>query len=107
MDERRAYFRFPVPLEGSFSLDGRVEHPLRVVNLSRGGFLGEVPAPIPSPHRARVRIPLDGNPFEAEAVCLRADYDPPYRAAFCFVGTAPEELDRLQRFLSHRAGDDA
>lgn len=107
MDERRAYFRFPVPLEGTFSLDGRIDRPLQVVNISRGGLLGEVPAPIPSPHRARVRLQLDGHPFEVEVVCVRADYDPPYRAAFCFVGVDDEALDRLQSYLSNRTVTDA
>lgn len=107
MEERRAYFRFPVPLEGTFSLDGRVERPLQVVNISRGGLLGEVPAPIPSPRRARVRLQLDGQAFEAEVVCVRADYEPPYRAAFCFVGGEDGTLDQLQTFLSRCAGDDA
>mgnify|MGYP001612148907 CR=1 FL=1 len=106
MANQREYFRFTIPLEGSFSLDGRAEQPLQVVNISPGGLLGEVSAPIPAPHRAVVRLRLDGLYLEAEAMCMRADYDPPYRVAFCFLNTGNDFVSQLQSYLFHKAHPD-
>lgn len=106
MENKREYFRFEIPLEGSFSLDGRAEQRLQVINISPGGLLGEVSAPIPAPHRAIVRLHLDGLCLEAEAMCLRADYDPPYRAAFCFLNTDNSFVSQMQSYLFNKAHPD-
>jgi len=107
LEDRRAHYRFAVPVPGTFSLDGRSERPLKVVNISQGGLLAEAPGPIAVPKRAKVRLDLGGEePIEMEAVCLRADYDPPYRAAFYFLEVGDDTLDRLQAYLSRTAGSD-
>ena len=106
MEDRRSHYRFAVPVPGSYSLDGRSEHPLRVVNISQGGLLAEATGPIPVPKRARVRLDLGTDTIELEAVCLRADYEPPYRTAFYFLQGDDEILDRLQVYLSKAAESD-
>lgn len=106
MENQRGYFRFAIPLEGSYSLDGRIEHPLHVLNISPGGLLGEVSAPIPAPHRAILRLNLEDLSLEAEAMCLRAEYDPPYRVAFCFLNPGNDFVSRLQSYLFHKAHPD-
>jgi len=106
LEDRRAHYRFAVPVPGTFTLDGRSERPLKVVNISQGGFLAEAPGPIAVPKRAKVRLELGEESIEVEAVCLRADYDPPYRAAFYFLGAEDDTLDRLQAYLSRTAESD-
>lgn len=106
MEDRRAHYRFSIPVPGTFSLDGHSQHPLKIVNISQGGLLAEATGPIPVPKRAKVRLELGTQAIELEAVCLRADYEPPYRAAFYFLQGDDETLDRLQVYLSRAADPD-
>ena len=106
LEDRRAHYRFAVPVPGTFTLDGHSQRPLKVVNISQGGLLAEASGPIPVPRRAKVRLQLGAESIELEAVCLRADYEPPYRAAFYFLSDGDEALDRLQVYLSKAADPD-
>jgi len=69
--------------------------------------LGQLGAPLPAPKRVMIQLDLPEGGFLAEAICLRSSYEPPYEAAFLFVGAKAEAVDALRSYLVQQAKFDA
>ncbi len=106
MEERRISYRYNVALQGSFTVTGIDQQPIIVKNISAGGLLGQLSAPLPTPKRVVIRLNLPDGEFSAEAICLRSSYDPPYEAAFIFIGAPFDAVDILRSYLIQQAKRD-
>ncbi len=106
MEERRISYRYNVALQGFFSATGVDQQPLVVKNISAGGLLGLLDAPLPAPKRVVINLDLPEGRFSAEAICLRSSYDPPYEAAFIFIGAPFDAVDVLRSYLIQQAKRD-
>jgi hypothetical protein len=107
MEERRISYRYKVALQGSFTVTGVEQQPIVVKNISARGLLARLGAPLPAPKRVVIKLELPDGQFAAEAICLRSSYEPPYDAAFLFIGAQFEAVDALRSFLVQQAREDA
>ena len=106
MEGQRISYRYKVALHGSFTATGLEQQPIMVKNISAGGLLAQLDAPLPAPKRVLIKLDLPDGQFAAEAICLRSSYEPPYDAAFLFIGAQFEAVDALRSFLIQQAKRD-
>jgi len=109
MSERRRY-----PRVESLNLVsvGKVQESLvgvaRTLVMSEGGALLEMAEPYPVHTIFRLDLALEGElmTVDAEVRDVSAGDDGMYEVGVRFVGLAPEDRERLERFIAERRSDD-